>query len=75
MTAADILKECGFSSAEEVAVLDGKFPGRNGLSETGNIGTGNNSTLATFIKLASHVWRLMSRGCISARDVRRETRC
>lgn len=27
MTAADILKECGFSSAEEVAALDGKFPG------------------------------------------------
>lgn len=40
MTAADILKECGFSSAEEVAALDGKFPGSNG-----NIGTGNNSTL------------------------------
>ena len=28
MTAADILKECGFSSAEEVAALDGKYPGR-----------------------------------------------
>lgn len=62
MTAADILKECGFSSAEEVAALDGKFPGRNGLLETGNIGTGNNSTLATFDYRGCRCVRLIKKG-------------
>lgn len=61
MTAADILKECGFSSAEEVAALDGKFPGSKGLLETGNIGTGNNSTLATFDYRGCRV-RLIKKG-------------
>ena len=59
MTAAEMLKECGFSSAEEVAALDGKFPGSKGLLETGNIGTG---TLATFDYRGCRCVRLIKKG-------------